>query len=71
MSTPLIAFSKNNFRFFVRTYANLAVNTKLNIQNTNPKINEQNEIAKSETDKEKTSSIISSITSGDYDINCD
>ncbi|RGB43932.1 mitochondrial biogenesis AIM24-domain-containing protein [Rhizophagus diaphanus] len=64
MSTPLIAFPKNTFRFFTRTYANLAVNTKLNIQNTNSKVNEQNEIDKSEIDKEKSSSIISSITSG-------
>lgn len=71
MSTPLIAFPKNTFRFFTRTYANLAVNTKLNIQNTNSKVNEQNEIDKSEIDKEKSSSIISSITSGDYDINYD
>ncbi|RIA98549.1 mitochondrial biogenesis AIM24-domain-containing protein [Glomus cerebriforme] len=66
MFTPLVAFPKNTYiRFFARSYAYLAVNTNLNTQNTTPKVSEKNENAKSEADKEeKSSSTISSITSG-------
>ncbi len=66
MSTLLVAFPQriSYIRIFARFYANLAVNTKVNVQNINPtlKASEQNEFAKSE---EKSSSTISSITSGE------
>ncbi|CAG8593615.1 4341_t:CDS:2 [Funneliformis mosseae] len=60
MSTLLVAIPRSisHIRFFARSYATLVVNAKVNAQNssTTP---EQSEI-----DKEKTSSTISTITSG-------
>ncbi|CAI2177325.1 10594_t:CDS:2 [Funneliformis geosporum] len=63
MSTLLVATPRSIscIRFFARSYATLVVNTKVNAPNLNstPKLDEQSEI-----DKEKSTSTISSITSG-------